>query len=369
MVDELQCGNTTGKEIFWQELAVLYCVHSMEELKRKRALAHVVAVNMGYGHERAASALRHLASGGKVIVANDYEGISAGERRNWNLGKGMYEFVSRFKNVPILGTVAFKILDDMQKIAPFYPKRDLSKPSLQVKQTYGFIHHQGLCRDLINRLAEHPLPLVCTFFTPAFAAEEMNYPNDIYIVLCDADISRAWVPMYPKKSRIKFLAPTGRVAERLKLYGVKDKNIFLTGFPIPYETVGGAHSPEYVKADLQRRMCNLDPKGNFVAKAHALLNVTMGDKFCVQKSLPPSITFAVGGAGTQRELVAMALRSLANDIRKGKIIVNLVAGTRSEVNDYFESEIRLSSLVSALKAKKGKYFIRRESTGIFRGFF
>ncbi len=368
MVGKLQCVNITGNEIFWQGCYVLYYAHSMEELKRKRALAHVVAVNMGYGHERAAFALRHLASGGKVIVANDYEGISAGERRNWNLGKGLYEFVSRFKNVPILGTAAFKILDDMQRIAPFYPRRDLSKPSLQLRQTYGSIRHQGLCRDLIIRLAENPLPLISTFFTPAFAAEEMNYPNDIYIVLCDSDISRAWAPMYPRKSRIKFLAPTGRVVERLKLYGVRDKNIFLTGFPIPYETIGGAHSPEYVKADLQRRMCNLDPKGNFVAKAHALLNVTMNDKFCVQKPSPPSITFAIGGAGTQRELVAMALRSLADDIRKGNITVNLVAGTRPEVNDYFESEIRLSGLVSALKAKKVNILFEADRSEYFMAF-
>lgn len=323
-----------------------------EHTSRSKALAHVVAVNMGYGHERAAFALRQFASGGEVIVANDYEGISARERRLWNAGKSFYEFVSRFKNVPILGTTAFGIMDDMQRIPAFYPRRDLSKPSLQVRQTYGLIRRQGLCRDLIARLGEHPLPLVSTFFTPAFAAEEFDYPEDIYVVLCDADVSRAWVPMNPKKSRIKFLAPTGRVAERLQLYGVKSKNIFLTGFPIPYETVGGAHAPEYVKADLQRRMCNLDPEGNFVAKAHSLLGATFGDQFCVAKPSAPSITFAVGGAGTQRELVALALRSLAPDVRKGKITVNLVAGTRPEVNEYFESEVRLCGLVSALKAGK-----------------
>ena len=323
-----------------------------EHTSRSKALAHVVAVNMGYGHERAAFALRQFASGGEVIVANDYDGISARERRLWNVGKSFYEFVSRFKNVPILGTTAFGIMDDMQRIPAFYPRRDLSKPSLQVRQTYGLIRRQGLCRDLISRLGEHPLPLVSTFFTPAFAAEEFDYPEDIYVVLCDADVSRAWVPMNPKKSRIKFLAPTGRVAERLQLYGVKSKNIFLTGFPIPYETVGGAHAPEYVKADLQRRMCNLDPQGNFVAKAHSLLGATFGEQFCVAKPLAPSITFAVGGAGTQRELVALALRSLAGDIRKGKITVNLVAGTRPEVNEYFESEVRLCGLVSALKAGK-----------------
>ncbi|MFA6018110.1 MAG: hypothetical protein WCT28_03775 [Patescibacteria group bacterium] len=324
----------------------------MEEQKGGRALAHVVAVNMGYGHERAAFALRHLALNHEVIVANDYEGITDREKRLWNVGKGFYEFVSRFKHVPVLGTAAFGAMDKMQRIPEFYPRRDLSKPSLQVKQTYGLIHRQGICQDLIHRLAKRPLPIVSTFFTPAFAAEEFNYPEDIYIVLCDADVSRAWVPLSPKKSRIKFIAPTGRVAERLHLYGVKSKNIFLTGFPIPYETVGGAHRPSYVRADLRRRMCNLDPDGNFVAKAHAFLDVTFGQQFCAQKATPPSLTFAVGGAGTQRELVALGLRSLAADIRAGRIIVNLVAGTRPEVCEFFEREIRLSGLVSARKAGK-----------------
>lgn len=339
----------------------------MEETRKKSALAHVVAVNMGYGHERAAFALRHLAPGGEVLVANDYPGIPDRERRLWNAGKGVYEFVSRFKNVPILGTAAFKILDDMQRIPEFYPRRDLSKPSLQVRQTYALIRHQGLCKDLIAKLALRPLPLISTFFTPAFAAEELDYPGDIYIVLCDADISRAWVPLNPKKSRIKYLAPTGRVVERLKLYGVKPKNIILTGFPLPYEVIGGA-TPEYVRTDLARRMCNLDPQGNFVAKAQKLLDATFGNAFCVQKPSAPSITFAVGGAGTQRELVGIALRSLASSIRAKKITVNLVAGTRPEVKEYFEREVRLSGLVSAMRTGRVSILFEEDRTKYFTAF-
>ena len=340
----------------------------MEERSGGRALAHVVAVNMGYGHERAAFALRHLAPGGQVTVANDYEGIPDRERRLWSAGKGIYESISRLKHVPLLGTLAFHVMDEMQRIPEFYPRRDLSRPNMQVRQTYGLIQRQGLCRDIIRRFAERPLPIVSTFFTPAFAAEIFEYPEDIYIVLCDADVSRAWVPMFPKKSRIKFLAPTGRVAERLQLYGVKAKNIFLTGFPIPYETIGGAHRPSYVKADLRRRMCNLDPNGNFVAKSQAFLDVTFGAQFCAQKPSPPSITFAVGGAGTQRELVALALRSLANAIRAGKIIVNVVAGTRPDVYAYFERELRLAGLVSARKAGKVTLLFEEKRPEYFAAF-
>jgi hypothetical protein len=37
--------------------------------------AWVVAVDMGYGHQRAAYPLRHLSPTGKVILANNYAGI------------------------------------------------------------------------------------------------------------------------------------------------------------------------------------------------------------------------------------------------------------------------------------------------------
>lgn len=328
----------------------------MEE-RQSKALAYVIAVDMGYGHERAAFALRHLAPKKTYIVANTYEGISEKEKRLWSTGRGLYEAVSRFKRVPILGNLAFKIMDELQEIPPFYPRRDLSRPSLQVRQTYALIHNQELCKDLITKLAKKPLPLVCTFFTPAFAAEEHGYPGDIYIVICDADMARAWVPLAPKKSRIKYFAPTGRVAERLRLYGVRSENIFLTGFPMPVDNIGGLNAT-IVESDIRRRMCKLDPDGVFATRTQKLLVARFGKTFCTfdpqEYRRPPSITFAVGGAGAQREMIGSALRALARRIRRSEIVVNLVAGTHNDAADYFDREIRLNGLVAA----RQKGFVR-----------
>ena len=93
---------------------------------------HVVAVDMGYGHQRAAypfldSAYRD------VINANHYQGISKAEQNSWESGRKWYEIISRFKGLPFVGEAAFAIMDHFQKIDPFYPKRDLSKPSQQLK--------------------------------------------------------------------------------------------------------------------------------------------------------------------------------------------------------------------------------------------
>ncbi len=334
-----------------------------------RPVAHVVAVSMGYGHERAANALRHLAPEERIVIANDYEGIPDADKRLWSTGREVYEAVSRFKRVPILGSLAFKIMDELQEIPPFYPRRDLSRPSMQVKQTYDFVEKHGLCRHLVNELAKRPLPLVCTFFTPAFAAEVNGYPGDIYIVICDADVSRAWVPMYPKKSRIKYFAPTGRVVERLRLYGVRKENIYLTGFPLPPESIGGVN-PKVLERDLHRRMCVLDPNGIFATQGKALLAAKFGEAFCefTKPRRPPEVTFAVGGAGTQREIVAEAVRSLAPEVRRGRVALNLVAGTREEVAEYFSREIRLSGLTAAEQSGMVKIVFERDRAAYFDAF-
>ena len=190
--------------------------------------AWVVAVDMGYGHQRAAYPLRHLSPTGRVFIANNYPGIPKRDYRLWNDTRKIYELVSRLKNIPLIGNSIFAAMDYLQRIPDFYPYRDLSKPTMQVRTIYNTIA-RGWGKDLVtNQLNKKNIPLVTTFFTVAFMAEQHGFKNDIYTIVCDSDISRAWVALNPFKSKIKYLAPCRRVVERLKLYGVKEKNIFLT---------------------------------------------------------------------------------------------------------------------------------------------
>ena len=229
----------------------------MEQKKSFISKSWLVAVSMGYGHQRTACPLKYLAFEGKIINANDYPGISKKDRKIWETMRKGYEFISRFKRIPLIGKAAFSIFDRFQKILSYYPKRDLSKPNFQLKQIFSLIK-KGLGRDLIEKLAVKPLPLITTFFTPAFMAEFHNYPGEIYCIICDADISRTWASLNPSKSKIKYLAPTSWVVSRLKLYGVKEKNIFLTGYPLPLENLG-TEKLEILKYDLKHRLLNLDP--------------------------------------------------------------------------------------------------------------
>lgn len=308
--------------------------------------AYVVAVDMGYGHQRAANPLLDIAacpdySGGEggVINANNYAGIPKRDRRSWETGRTFYEAVSRMKNWPLVGQPIFDFMDYLQRIAPFYPARDLSKPTAQLKQIYRMIG-RGWGLDLINKLNKNPLPLISAFFTPAYFAEEYNYKEDIYLICCDADVSRAWAPLHPAKSRIKYLVPNRRVKERLQLYGVKEDKIFITGFPLPKENIGGP-SLKVLKKSLAERIVHLDPQKRYYKKYHETIKEQLGAYFDNVKSNehPLTITFAVGGAGAQRELGVTILKSLRDKINKGEIRLNLVAGVRNDVYLYYQAAI------------------------------
>jgi len=310
--------------------------------------AWVVGVDMGYGHQRPAHNLRHLAYQNQIIVANSYPGIPQSDKRIWKTSRKFYEFVSRFTHVPIIGPWVFSIFDRIQEIPSFYPRRDLSKPTIQIKQIYRFINRNCWGKHLIEKLAKNPLPLITTFFAIAFMAEEYNYPDEIYCIATDTDVTRAWAPKNPHQTRIKYFAPNYRVVERLKEYGIPEKNIHLTGFPLPMENIGGI-TMSTLRHDLANRLVNLDPKNNYVCNYGALVNKKLKLKNLPKESNHPlTLTFAVGGAGAQREIGALILASLRKKIKEKKIRLVLVAGIHNNVSAYFRQQIRKNGLIDQL---------------------
>ncbi|MBI4359326.1 MAG: hypothetical protein HY577_01965 [Candidatus Nealsonbacteria bacterium] len=298
--------------------------------------AWVVAVDMGYGHQRTAHNLRHLALSGQVINANNYPDLPEKDRQIWASSRKFYEAVSAFKRVPLIGNLAFSLFDAFQKVPPFYPQRDQSAASLSLKQIFlGF--KAGWGEHLITRLKESPRPLVSSFFVPAFMAEFFGYPGEIFCVVCDTDIARTWASLEPEKSRIRYLAPTPRVVERLKLYGVRPENIFLTGYPLPPENLGG-EDLTVLKQDLKHRLFNLDPQQKFLNKYQPLVEKYLGG-LASQPNHPLTLMLAVGGAGAQKEIGGEILQSLGTEIRTGRIRLWLAAGTRPDVREYFETQV------------------------------
>lgn len=311
--------------------------------KSKNHRVWLTAVNMGYGHQRAAFPLRHLAYQ-EMINANDYADIPESDKKIWESSRHFYEFISRFSRVPLIGQPAFDLYDKFQAIPDFYPKRDLSRPSFQLKEIMAVVRHKNWGRHLIAKFSQSARPLVTSFFAVAFMAEYFGYQGDIYCVICDADIARVWADLKPRESRINYFAPCYRVMERLKLYGVPPERIFLTGFPLPKENLGGEELG-ILRHDLGQRLINLDPAGHYLKRYSQTVKKHLGLKHFHKKSDHPfTLTFAVGGAGAQREIGGVILKSLKKKIIQREIRLNLIAGTNLDVKKYFNQEIEENGL-------------------------
>ena len=297
------------------------------------AKINLIAADMGYGHQRAAYPLIDIASGNKIISINNYEGVPAWEENYWKNSLKSYEQISRLKKIPLLGNLVFAVMDAFQKIDPFYPIRDLSKPTTQEKFFYRVVK-KGLGKDLVEKLNTSNLPFLTTFFVAAYFAEAQNYKGDIYCVICDTDASRSWANLDSKDTRVIYLLPSEKVRERFMMYGVPEKNLIVTGFPLPKENIG--EDQEIIKNDLAVRLHLLDSKGVYFEKYSSLIKNYLPEKIVTR---PLTITYAVGGAGAQKEIGLVILRNLKDKIVAGTLAVNLVAGNRPEIKKYFEDGI------------------------------
>ncbi len=308
---------------------------------RKHPEAWVAAVNMGLGHKRAVEPLRDIARGG-IMIVNDPSVASPDELKLWTKVLELYERLSRIKKVPVIGQFLFGIMDYFQRIQPAYPRIDLSRPSIQTRMVESTLK-KGLCKGMLDRIKEAPLPLITSHFQPAVAADRAGYGR-IYCIICDADINRVWVSADPRSSRIDYLVPCGSVMRRLKQYGVPDERIYMTGFPFPEELLGG-EDLGVLKADLAKRLRVLDPQDRFWPLHRYNVEHFLGEQNCaVPPDRPLTISFAVGGAGAQREIGAEALMSLRDKIACGELAMNLVSGVRPEVRAFFEAAVKEAGL-------------------------
>ena len=325
--------------------------------------AWVVTADMGLGHQRAAHSLAHLAEAG-IITAGSPEVTDPHEARFWRRLDRSYEFLSRAKSIPLVGGVLFGAVDAFLRIPPFYPLRDLSYPSINNHVVDGLIR-KGLGRSLLARLRTRLLPLVSTFYAPSLVAD-LHYEAPVYSLICDADLNRVWVASDAQKSRIQYFAPCGRAMLRLREYGVPDERIFITGFSLPRENLGGPEMPT-LKADLLARLGRLDPKGRFTSVYGSTARELLGDRPQPSHGAERvTVTFAVGGAGAQTDIGVKLIRSLEPAIRDRRFRLVLVAGINPDVEKVFHEAVLDNGLESALgdgvlvvrEDRKADYFTR-----------
>lgn len=290
---------------------------------------HVVAIDMGYGHMRAAAALAQ-ALGSTTLHVDRAPLADAGEQRRWATSRRVYEALSRGSQLTGIGRPLRAVLNTLTSIAPLYPSRDLSAPHAGVR----WLHHlaqEGLGRGLVERLREAQAPLLTTFYAPAVLADYHGYER-IYCVVTDVDINRVWAPMVPQNTRIQYFAPSPRAVHRLQAFGVPAERIAFTGFPLPDALVGGL-ALHALRQNLRDRLVRLDPSMAFRTTHRAEIQAHLGA--LPEVTAAPHLTFAVGGAGAQADLARRFLPSMAPALRDGRLRLCLVAGVRQPIAAQF----------------------------------
>lgn len=300
-----------------------------EELK-----AWVISATMGYGHHRAVYPLKDIAEE-KIITVGTGDAASKNEEKLWKRVLGAYEFMSRAKGIPIIGKPIFNLLDALLHIPSYYPMRDLSNATFQVDLLESSIK-KGLCSAMLEKVKTKNLPIVTSFYASAIAADMKGF-NNVYCIICDADLNRVWVARQPWESKIHYFAPCGKAAQRLKAYGVPDERIFITGFPLPTVLIGDENMTT-LKKNLGRRLVNLDPKNVFRGRHEKNVQHFIGEEnYHGRVKSKITISYAVGGAGALKEIGGEIALSLKSKLLTDEVKLILIAGTKKNVYQYFQS--------------------------------
>jgi len=313
--------------------------------KQAKGKAWIVAADMGYGHQRAAYPLKDIAYK-RIINANSDKIISPSEKKIWNRSRGFYEWISKIDDLPVIGHFLFGLFDKLQNISPYYPHEPSTKPSVQVRILHRRIT-KGFGKSLVEYLRKERIPMFATFFVPALAANYYKLPL-IYCMITDTDINRVWAPKDPSKNTIKYFVPCKHAFKRMLLYGIKANNLYLTGFPLPKENIGGIGSP-ITKKVLSKRIINLDPSTEFIEKYYPLLKKELGKDFNLNKKPEPvTITYVIGGAGAQKEIGVNIIKSLKSKIKLEQVNLCIVSGTHLDLKQYYLDMIEKEGLTEYL---------------------
>lgn len=303
----------------------------------------IVSLEMGYGHLRAAYPISDALSS-SVNLADEPPIAAETDSRMWKWLRQGHKFLSRPSQNEWLARKANAMMDFVTIIPPMHERADQSKPDFATR----FMRHLiqlGLGRGLVEYLRREQSALLTTIYAPAIIANEAGLDR-IYCVVTDADVQRVWVPFDPSRNRIHYFAPSTRVARRLLAYGVREDHISLTGFPLPFELTNQT-ARDALRQQVARRIVKLDPDGNFRRLHAPVVSRLVGDLPDVNDS-PVVITVAIGGAGAQTQIVDEILPRLKDRIRSGRVVLNLIAGTRVEVAQRFNQAVEAARLTSRL---------------------
>jgi hypothetical protein len=278
----------------------------------------VAAIDMGYGHLRAALPLADAL--GVPMLRMDLPPLAGSvDRRLWWRTRAMYEPLTRWSQTGALGAPLRALLDRITAIPD--GARELARATAGTRWMERAAR-RGAGRALASHLRDTHAPLVSTFYAGPILAE-LHGADRLHCVVTDVDVNRIWAPPEPARSTIRYYVPADTTRERLASYGVAPERIRVTGFPLPDELVGGREMGA-LKRNLMPRLARLDPRRT-VRDVPAELGPVPRDESA------PLVTFAIGGAGAQVGVALEIVAALVDAVRAGKVRLALVAGCRPDV--------------------------------------
>ncbi len=297
----------------------------------------LLALDMGYGHLRAAWALSEVF--GVPVRRIDAPPVGLPyDVEVWERSRRVYEFCSRLYGRPLLGLLPRRFLDGVTSIRALRPGRVNLLPTRAVRFQDKLLR-RGMCAAVVRLMREHGLRMVTTFYTPGLAADRAGL-DGAFVVVTDADVHRVWAPADGPRTRITFLAPSERVVARLRYYGVPPSRIHLTGFPLPLSLVGD-ESADRLRENLGRRLVRLGADAALRDEIAGFGGVELPED---ERGAPVHLLLAIGGAGAQTEIAHTLLLGLADPIRGGRVRLTLVAGLRKAVARHFASDVHRAGL-------------------------
>jgi len=309
-----------------------HAVNVRRPIMRSRPLRPVVAaIDMGYGHLRAAAPLADAL--GVPLLRMELPPLGGPvDARLWWRTRTFYEPLTRWSQAGVAGAPLRAMLARITAIPD--GAAHASTPTAGTRWMERAARH-GAGRALAAHLRETGAPLLSTFYAAPILAE-LHGADRLHCVVTDADVNRIWAPPDPARSRIRYCVPAEITRRRLEAYGVLPERIRVTGFPLPDELVGG-RGMEALKRNLASRLARLDPSG-------VLRGVAADLGPAPAERLPPLVTFAIGGAGAQAGLAADVVRALADSLRAGRLRLALVAGRRRDVSRKLHRAVAAANL-------------------------
>jgi hypothetical protein len=266
----------------------------------------ITTAYMGFGHLRAAHNIASYRN--SPILRVDQPPYTSGiDEFVWKASQSIHTYGSRDRESKI--KFFYSWFESLMEI----PENG-STPSLGPSKFVQTMQKLGAGEKLFKHLdGSHPT-LLHTFYLPAMLSVYHKYSGKNFLLLCDTDFHRVWVPVEPKNYDLKYCVPIPSSVDRLVSYGVERSQVYVTGFPLPMANTGG-RDLRVAERDFDIRKLRLKADSN----------------------LPMTIMFPFSGAGAYSNVLADLVKAIHEELKEGSLRLIVSCGNNEHALESAEN--------------------------------